>query len=41
MSLVPTGGLGRRRWSRRWEAALSALNIPFDGWLSRRPPPTQ
>ena len=33
MSLDPTG-TGQRRWSNRWEAALNAFEITFDGRLS-------
>jgi len=33
MSLDPTGK-GRKRWSKRWKAALNAFEIAFDGRLS-------
>jgi putative transposase len=33
MSLDPTGK-GRKRWTSRWEAALNAFDITFDGRLS-------
>jgi len=33
MSLGPTGK-GRKRWSKRWKAALNAFEIAFDGRLS-------
>jgi putative transposase len=33
MSLDPTG-VGRRRWTNRWKAALNAFEITFDGRLS-------
>jgi len=36
MALHPTGR-GRRRWTNRWKAALSAFEITFDGRLSARP----
>jgi transposase-like protein len=33
MSLDPTG-MGRKRWTNRWKAALNAFEITFDGRLS-------
>lgn len=33
MSLDPTG-TGRKRWTMRWEAALQAFDITFDGRLT-------
>jgi putative transposase len=39
MGLDPTGQ-GRRRWMIRWNPALNAFDMTFDGRLAARPSPS-